>query len=169
MSNFIDYQSTRRGKLYVSHRVKQTTKHDTTWWCTCDCGTSLPLTQVQLKAGRTDCGCVVPISKGGKFSQSRQELKMHEAVEEFLYRYRRKYAEMSADQRHEPMPECRYCQIPTPVSDGQDRLSAYLRQMPPAYAGSKAEVDAGIESSPDTDKVTYFFDMNYPHKRRGPS
>ena len=111
MTNFIDYQGMRCGKLYVSHRVKQTTKHDTTWFCTCDCGNSLPITQTQLKAGRTDCGCVIPLSKGGKFSQSRQALKMHESIETFLYQYRRKYA-VPADDWYGPLPESRYCQIP---------------------------------------------------------
>lgn len=95
MTAIINYSGVRQGMLYISHRVVHGTRknHETLWRCTCDCGETVTLTSNQLRRGREDCGCLVPIvvkNFPGRKTKNRSptvELKLHPLIDEFLYKF----------------------------------------------------------------------------------
>ena len=135
MTTLIDYSGTRHGMLYVSHHKPKkpgcAKNIKTIWVCTCDCGNKVELRAKQIKQGRTDCGCVVPLvrhyNKQHHITLNTERHFFHELLNSFLIHYRSKYVSLRTDQWHETLPEARYCQIPPATST--DRMEICLRGM----------------------------------------
>lgn len=136
MTKPINYIGQKIGMIEITGRAENSSTSATRWFVTCECGNEgVVLFGNRIQKGQDHCGCqFTGLSKNNhervRVSRRKQCIDknghfIHPVINEFLYHYRRKYAQMRTYQWHGPLPEARYCQIPSSTSP--DRLEIYLR------------------------------------------
>lgn len=137
MGAFVDYTGMKIGKLTITERAPSSASHRTRWFANCECGQDgVVIAANKIAEGQHHCGCGFD-AKGKNISAAYKRRKetmgkpvdlsaVDIVINEFLYHYKGDcYAQMRTDQRYEPLPEARYCQIPQ--TSPPDRLEIYLR------------------------------------------